>query len=283
LTLPLAFNLIPPGIHHVWLFLVLGSLSAMLVSLGKAGFGASIGVLSFPIMVYACGGNSLLAVAVTLPLLIACDLVAMASWWGRWNGRAAGLLLPGAVLGIILGGLCLWAIRGLDGSSDQATRARANAALMLIVGLIALGFVAMQAARWVGRKPLVFRPGPWQGAGVGAAAGITSTLAHAAGPVVAMYLLPQQLPKSAFVATTVLFYAIINLLKLVPYSMLGLINTQTLGAALALLPAVVGGTAAGLLLHGRVDQRQFNGVVYVLLALAGGRMVYQGAVALWWR
>jgi len=41
------------GIENVWMFLLLGSVSAMLVSMAKAGFGGSIGILSMPLMVYA--------------------------------------------------------------------------------------------------------------------------------------------------------------------------------------------------------------------------------------
>ena len=87
---------------------------------------------------------------------------------------------------------------------------------------------------------------------------VTSTLAHAAGPIATMYLLPQQMPKGTYVATTVLFFAIVNQVKLIPYIALGLINTATLGAGLVLLPAVVVGAVLGLVLHGRIPQRQFT-------------------------
>ena len=74
----MAWSLIPTDVHNVAAFLLLGGLSALLISAAKAGFGGTIGVLSFPIMVYACGGDTMLAAGTTLPLLIVTDLVALA-------------------------------------------------------------------------------------------------------------------------------------------------------------------------------------------------------------
>lgn len=46
--------------------------------------------------------------------------------------------------------------------------------------------------------------------------GLTSTIAHAGGPPLSVYLLPQQLEKAVLVGTTVIFFAVINAVKLVP-------------------------------------------------------------------
>ncbi|MCJ7545191.1 MAG: TSUP family transporter [Phycisphaerae bacterium] len=278
---PLAWSLIPPDVQNVAAFLLLGGLSAMLVSVAKAGFGGTIGVLSFPIMVYAYGGDAMLAAGTILPLLVATDLVALAGWWGKWNARAAWMMLPGALAGIGAGAAVLWGLQRLDSRAYAAQAGgTANAALMLIVGLISVSFVLLQAIMTLRGRRLVFRPVPWEGAVAGATAGVASTLAHAAGPVAAMYLLPQQMPKGTYVATTVLFFAVVNQVKLIPYLALGRINATTVGAAVLLLPAVVTGAVLGLMLHGRVPQRQFTAVVYVLLALTGGHMIYKGLATL---
>ncbi len=275
---PVAWSLIPVEAGGLAVFLVLGGLSAMLISAAKTGFGGTIGVLSFPLMVYAYGGNAMLAAGTTLPLLVAADLVALASWWGKWNWRTAWMMLPGAIAGIAGGTAVLWALRHSAHSAPAAAAASdvANAGLMLIVGVISLGFVALQVVGYLRGGVLVFRPVPWQGAAAGAAAGVSSTLAHAAGPIATMYLLPQQMPRGSYVATTVLLFAIVNQVKLIPYIALGLINTTTLGAGLVLLPGVVLGALLGLKVHGHVPQRQFTAVVYVLLTLAGGHMVTKG-------
>jgi uncharacterized membrane protein YfcA len=278
----MAWSLIPTDVHNVAAFLLLGGLSALLISAAKAGFGGTIGVLSFPIMVYACGGDTMLAAGTTLPLLIVTDLVALASWWGKWNWRAAAMMWPGSLVGIAAGSVALWGLRHMSGSQAEikAGHDTANAALMLIVGAISLVFVALQAVMALLRRPLAFRPVWWQGTAAGSAAGLCSTLAHAAGPIGTMYLLPQQMPKGTYVATTVLLFTVINQVKLVPYIALGLISPATLGAGVVLLPAVIIGAAAGLKLHSRVDTKQFIAVVYVLLTLTGVHMTYTGLATL---
>jgi hypothetical protein len=279
----LGWSLLPAEVGNVCLFLVLGSLSAMMVSMAKAGFGGSIGILSFPVMVYACQGDALLASGTTLPLLIACDLVALVSWWRKWSFRTIWPLFPGTLGGVLAGWAILWWLRNIGGGQADAAEAatqKANAVLIVIVGLIALGFVVIQAVGSWSSHPPAFRPALWQGTAAGAAAGAASTLAHAAGPIVTMYLLPQQMPKGAFVASTVLYYAVFNQVKLIPYFALGLINYRTAGASVALLPAVIAGTLLGLVLHSRVVQRQFTAVVYVLLTLTGVHMCYSGLAKL---
>ncbi len=276
----LGFLLIPETIDNPLVFVVLGSISAILVSMAKAGFGGSIGILSFPLMLYACGGRAYLAAGVMLPLLIACDLVAVVSWWGKWSARPVRLLLPGALVGIAAGGVALWALRQFAGAAT-AQADRANAALTLAIGAIAILFVLLRGLRSLRGSPAAFRPVLWQGTLFGAAGGFTSTLAHAAGPIITMYMLPQQLGKGTYVASTVLYYWINNLIKLLPYFLLGMINTETLGAGMVLLPAVLGGTLLGLALHHRVGQRHFNGIVYALLTLAGIHLCVKGIEKLW--
>jgi len=275
----LSWSLVPADVHNLALFLAVGSVSAMLFSMAKAGFGGSVGLLAVPLMIFACGGNSRLAIGIMLPILIAADYVAFAAWLGKWNARAVGMLLPGAAVGIAAGWAVLHALNRLGGMRAEGG-AVANAWLKIGVGAIALAFVALHVIRGIRGKPLMFRPVLWQATVAGSAAGMSSTLAHAAGPVIAMYLLPQQMPKGQYVASTALFFWIANQTKLIPYFAEGMINTSTLGAGLLLVPAIAAGGLLGKLLHNRVNQAQFNGIVYGLLALAGLWLTWQGVEGL---
>lgn len=277
----LGFSLIPEGLDSTALFLTVGGLSALLVSIGKAGFGGGLGLLSVPLMILACQGRTELALAVMLPLLIVNDYVALAAWLRKWNWRPVLILLPGMAVGIGLGWLALWGIKQLDADVREAGKQQADAALMLAVGAIAVAFVALQAVRARRTEPIAFRPVLWQGTAVGAAAGLTSTLGHVAGPVIRMYMLPQNMPKDRFVATTLLYFWIGNQMKLIPYYVLGMLNPDSLGGALALMPAVVLGTATGVFLHRRVGQKQFTTLVYVLLLTSGVYFVAKASMQLW--
>ena len=262
----LGWSLVPPEVGNAAAFLILGAVSALLMSAAKAGFGGSIGLLAVPLMIYACGGSARLATGIFLPLLIACDYVAMCFWLGRWRTTVVLALVPGTILGVGLGGIGLW---GVGHFHADAQKDFVNAVMKLLIGVIALSFVVLQGLRGLRRRPAASRPGRWRSGGIGLAAGLASTFAHSAGPITSMYMLSQNMPKDRFVASTVLYYWLANQIKLVPYFALGLISSDTLGASASLLPAAATGALVGVALHHRVPQKYFAAIVYLLLALAG--------------
>ena len=264
-------------------FLLLGSLSAALVSMGKTGFGGSIGMLAVPILIYACGRDSVQAIGLMLPLLIFCDLVGLFLWWRKWDSRIVAILLPGAVIGASLGGLVLWLIQRAKPSGQWTGSEVAGAWLNLIIGSIALGFVILGIIRALRSKPMTFKPVFWQGTIFGGLASLTSTIAHAGGPITTMYFLPQRLTKDRYVASSVLYYAVGNQLKILPYFFLGMLNRNVLAASVPLLPAVIAGALLGVFLHKRIGQANFNVIVYFLLALAGVDLVTKAGGVLWFQ
>jgi uncharacterized membrane protein YfcA len=268
----LAWSLIPQGIPDTTLFLIVGSLSAMVFGMSKTGFGSGISILAVPMMIYACSHKAALAVGIMLPILIVADYVAVITWWRKWSVKSVIALLPSTVLGIAIG----WAaLAGFQHMKIDPKTSLANAWLMLGIGMIALAFVGLHIFKRIVGRTEAFKPSRRHTALTGTAAGFTSTLAHAAGPVITMYLLPQQKSKGSFVATTALFFWTANQIKLVPYLCLNMINTETLGAGLVLLPGIIAGAILGRFLHHRVGATQFTLIVYSLLALAGGHMCYK--------
>ena len=263
-------------------FLVIGGLAVLLLSMAKAGFGGSVGLLAVPMMIYAVGDEASLSVGLMLPILIATDYMNMVAWWRKWRWSVAAKLLPGAVVGILIGwGILAWMGYGGDASAEATQRKDfADGLLKLAVGVISLSFVTIRSIQAIRSKPMAFRPVMWQSAVAGGVAGSTSTLAHAAGPVTAMYMLPQQLGKDTYVATTVLYYWIANQLKLVPYLSLGMINRQSLLMGLALVPAVPVGVLLGRYFAGKVNEKVFTVIVYVLLGMAGVDMCIKAAIKL---
>ena len=79
-------------------------------------------------------------------------------------------------------------------------------------------------------------PGRVAGAFWGAMSGFTSTLAHAGGPPFVIYMLPHRPDKTTFVATSVVFFLIVNYVKLVPYYFLGQLNVENLSTSLLFAP-----------------------------------------------
>ena len=265
-------ELIGPEIANVSVFLVFGGLSVLILSMAKAGFGGSIGLLAVPMMIYAVGDKTSLATGLFLPILIAADYMNVIVWWRKWRWGVVARLLPGAAVGIVIAWIALHQM-GFGGdvltAQAQAGRATADAWMKMAVGVISLSFVAIRIIQALRAKQLAFRPVMWQSAITGGTAGVTSTFAHAAGPVTSMYLLPQHLGKDAYVATTALYYFIANQLKLAPYIHLKLINRESLLLGLALVPAVPVGVVLGRWLAKIVNEKVFGAIVYSLLALAG--------------
>jgi uncharacterized membrane protein YfcA len=85
----------------------------------------------------------------------------------------------------------------------------------------------------------------------------------------ALYLIAQKLDKRVFVASSALFFLILNLLKLPPYVATGLVNIEILKTAAKLAPMVPLGIAVGWLLNRAIPQKYFVYIVYALLIIAG--------------
>ena len=102
-------------------------------------------------------------------------------------------------------------------------------------------------------------------------------IAHAGGPPFQIYLIPQRLPRDLFVGTGVVFFALVNLIKVPPYIALGQLTRDNLMTSAVLFPLAIASTWAGVWLVRRVSGERFYDIVYVLLLLLGGKLVWDGA------
>lgn len=254
--------MLPEYPPYFWLAAVA---AVLIVGIAKAGFGGGIGFVATPLIALTIPVAD--AAALLLPLLIFIDLMSIRHYRGQYDRPSLKLLLPSAIAGILLGWLLFNALRGNDELLKRA------------LGLVAILFVVYQA----GRNALLgaleaHRPNRLVGVFLGGLAGFGSTLAHAGGPPVTMYLLPQRLPRQIFAGTTIWFFTAVNLMKLVPYSALGLLRTGNLLTILLLAPAAVVGVRLGVWLNRRFDEVWFNRVIYVFLFLTGLQLLTGGAL-----
>lgn len=242
-----------------WSFFAVAGPAVAFAGMSKGGFGGGAGFVASLILALLVAPG--LALGIMLPLLMLMDLATMRAFWRKWNTGAALLLILGALPGLVLGG---WLYRV---ASPEAFK--------LLIGVIALAFVAWQGAGKYGLIRLAARPMPaWGGAIAGAVAGFTSFVSHAGGPPVAIYLLSRRLPKTEFQATTVLVFWIINLVKFPPYLYLGLFTAETAKANLLLAPFALLGVWLGVIAHRRVPERLFFAITYVLLTLTGTKLIW---------
>ncbi|SCK12686.1 sulfite exporter TauE/SafE family protein [Vogesella sp. LIG4] len=240
---------------------LVSAVAILLTGVAKGGFGGVFGGIAVPLMSLVMPPEA--AAALTLPLLCLMDLSSVKLYWRRWDTHELRLMLSGALLGIGLGALAFgllpaWSVK-------------------LVIGLLALLFAAQRL--WLRFFPATPRQmGPLAGRIAGLFGGLTSTLAHAGGPPVLVYLFSRPLSKERFVATLAVFFTVVNLVKLLPYLALHLFTATVLWQCLLLSPLVPLGVWLGVRLQRRMPEQAFFSSAVALLALSGAQLVYSALV-----
>lgn len=233
----------------------------LIIGISKGGFGGGFGIIGVPMLALVIPPTQ--AAAILLPVLCLMDAVGLGSYRKDFDRRAMRVLVPGALVGIVLGTIT-FAV-----TSDDAVR--------LIVGIIALGFVAW---RWLLRNRLEVareRPSSVIGSFWGGLSGYTSFVAHAGGPPLAVYLVPLGLDKRMFVGTTVVYFTVVNYAKLLPYGLLGQFDATNLLASAVLLPLAPVGVVLGVWLNTRLRAELVYGLVYAGLVVTGVKLIWDGS------
>ncbi|WP_435171324.1 sulfite exporter TauE/SafE family protein [Falsirhodobacter sp. 1013] len=233
-------------------------LAVFVVGLSKGGLGG-MSLLGVPLMALVM--PPVTAAAILLPVLVIMDIISVATWrrWADW--QILRRILPFSVIGIGIG----WATAELV--SDSMVR--------LIVGLVSLAFVARAIFGAAGGGAPTAAARFW-----GGLAGYTSFVAHAGGPPLQIYMMPLRLDPKIFTGTTVMFFAITNALKLVPYAALGEFSSENLARSTVMLPLAVGATWLGSWTVRRMHPRVFYPFTYASVALVGIKLVWDGVAGL---
>jgi uncharacterized protein len=232
--------------------------AVLLIGLSKSGFAAGFGSAATPVLALVAGGPQ--AAAIMLPLLIAMDATGLQQMWRHRDRALVRQTVPWGLAGIGLGA----ALFGL--LSDRAVSA--------LLGALTLAFLG-QRLLWPPRREGA-PPRPWVGRVCSATSGFTSFVAHAGGPPLMAYVLPLRLAPTVAAATMAVFFAAINLSKIVPYAVLGLLDLRNLATSLVLLPLAPLGVWAGVWLVRRVDPTWFYRLAYAGMAVTGVKLLWDG-------
>ncbi|HOV32267.1 MAG TPA: sulfite exporter TauE/SafE family protein [Candidatus Hydrogenedens sp.] len=241
-----------------WIFVALG---VIIQGISKSGFAGGAGIISVPLMMLVMPPNKV--AATLLPILILCDLNAI--YVHRKNKLWKPIIeiyLP-AIVGIIIGSAMWWYM-------GEAGIKQYEKPLKQFVGVIAIIFALYIwgkefSMKWVENRNF----GTWTGIIAGILAGITSTLAHAAGPIVSLYMFSKNLGKSLFVGTVAWTFTLINITKLPFYIGVGLVDWSVLKFDIFLLPFIPIGSFLGVWLSNKISERTFNFVIMILTIIIG--------------
>ena len=235
------------------------SVPAVLVfGIVKGGFGGAIAIIAVPLMALIMPPTQ--AAGILLPILVLMDMLVVKAYWGVFDRRALTLLIPGAILGIGLGYLTA------EVMNEHYMR--------ILIGALSAAF-GLQSLLGLGSFSGK-QHGLAAGSFYGALAGYTSFSIHAGGPPFTMYLMPKQLSPLLFAGTAGIFFAVVNVVKLIPYYALGQFNADNLVYSLVLAPLAPVGVTIGRYLVRRSTPSFYYAVVSAALVLVGVKLLWDG-------
>ncbi len=227
-------------------------LAVVLVGISKSGFAGGSGIIATPLLSLVMPVTA--SAALLLPILLFVDMFNVRHYRHSHDRPNLQILLPAAIAGIVLGALFF----------NQF--AQNEAVLKRGVALLGFAFLAYELAMAVFSNSIQTYQFPKPvGTVLGVLSGFTSTLVHAGGPPVFIYLLPQNLAQQVYVGTIAYLFFAVNLLKLIPYALLGLLQIRNLQMTLLLLPATFVGIRLGHYLNGRVPPVIFRRIIFAIL------------------
>ncbi|MCP3966127.1 MAG: sulfite exporter TauE/SafE family protein [Lentisphaerae bacterium] len=231
--------------------------SAVMVGVSKTGV-PGVGILSVPLMAMVVAAKA--STGLLLLLLAMADMFAVLYYRRHAQWKHVLRLLPWALAGIGVGSLVIRYI------SDDMLRP--------VIGLIVMAMLIINF--WLRRKAgkELKVPHQWYfAATMGFAAGLTTQLANAAGPVLVIYLLAMQLSKEQYMGTLAWYCLIINWLKIPLFIWDGRITMSSLKADIVMLPAIAVGAALGIFLLKKMPQKWFNIIIQFLAVAAAVKLI----------
>jgi len=262
--------IVPPGAMSGPLVFACVAMAALFfVSVDKGGLGGGIGIISVPLMLQVAPVK--FTIGMWLPVLIICDFCTIRNYPSEWKPRAISKLIVPVILAVAATTL---ALNRANLENDSPHAKQMEAWLKLSVVVVSVIFLLLKLRPAPDENAPAWTP-TWPAAiGVGILGGVTTTIAHAAGPIVTMYLLPQKLNRREFVGTAGRFYFALNSIKLPSFIAIGLINWTTLRYGLWLMLLAPLGVGLGSWLNRRMNPVWFVRIVHTSLVLVTIKFTY---------
>ena len=218
-----------------------------MIGLAKGGFGG-LGALLTPLLALVV--PVALAVGVLLPMLMVGDVFALYMYWKEWDLALVKRMLPAGIVGALAGTFLLSWLPP-DG-------------LRIILGIFVLVVVAykflsdrIQAIR--------YEPRPWHAPAAGFLSGVASGMFNSGGPPFNSYLLLQKLKARPFIATTAIYFALLNLIKVPGFLYTGVLDVPLLFSLWWVFPFIPVGIWVARMTLTRLSPSAFEWIIIALL------------------
>ncbi|MDG2187674.1 MAG: sulfite exporter TauE/SafE family protein [Hyphomicrobiales bacterium] len=239
------------------LFYAMAIPSVILIGLSKGGL-TGIGALAVPLM--AIVASPLQAAAVLMPILLILDLVAVWTYRKTYDKKTLIITIPASILGILIGYILVSQINPNW--------------IRVIIGFIAISFTISYWRSKNETKPKghsLSRGTIW-----GGITGFTSFVTLTGAPPYQMYLLPLRLEQKTYAGTFMIFFWMNNILKIVPFMMLGQMNKSTLITSSILFPISLIFAFIGIWIVKKLPTKIFYEIIYILLFLVSIKLIIDG-------
>jgi hypothetical protein len=242
--------------NAVYIAIVIAILGFM-IGFAKGGFGG-LGALLTPILALVL--PVALAVGVLLPMLMVGDAFALYMYWKEWDLDLVKRMLPAGIVGALVGTVLLSSIPPNG--------------LRIVLGVFVLVVVAykllsdrIQAIRYA--------PRPWHAPAAGLLAGVASGMFNSGGPAFSSYLLLQKLKARPFIATSAIFFALLNVIKVPGFLYTGVLNVPLLLSLWWVFPFIPVGIWVARLMLTRVSPLAFEWIIIALLIFSSLWLFWQ--------
>jgi uncharacterized membrane protein YfcA len=242
-------------------FYVLAIPAVVALGLSKGGF-AGAGQMSTPLLALVM--PPLEGAAVMLPIMIVQDVNAVWVYRKEWDRRLILLLMPGSIIGVAAAG---WLAAYISDAAVRLLIGGATIFYVLYVWFAASAIVPKE--RKAGIAGSLF----W-----GSLSGFASCICQAGGPPYQLYAMRLNMPKMVFVSTAAIYFAALNVMKVVPYLALGQFSTAGFATSIVLLPFALAMNQLGFWLVRVTPQDLFYRILTILLFVISCALLYAGIV-----
>ena len=228
-----------------------------MIGFAKGGFGG-LGALLTPILSLVLPVAS--AVGVLLPMLMVGDVFALYMFWGEWDVDLVKRMLPAGIAGALVGTFLLTWL-----SPNR---------LRFILGIFVLLVVTYKFAS-DRIKTMRYQPRSWHGPFAGLLAGVASGMFNSGGPPFNSYLLLKKVEARPFIATSAIYFAVINLIKVPGFLYTGVLDLPLLFSLWWVFPFIPIGIWIARLTLTRVSPAAFERIIIVLLIFSSLWLFWQ--------
>lgn len=233
------------------LFWPIASIGVLLTGISKSGFAGGAGVVAVPLLALILPVE--VAAVLVLPLLLVMDAKTVYLYRKSVDIKAIKPIALASLVGIAIAG--------------SAMAALPSEALQVFLAAFCIFF-----ACWHSLAPHLSKlPGSaylW-----GSISGVSSTLLHAGGPPITLYFLSKGLSKQVWIAQAAIFFAFMNWIKVIPYSLNGLWSLEYLTISMILIPIALIGVYIGHKIQTLINEKMFTLCCRYLLGLTGITLV----------